>query len=97
MPGIEAGLDPLGQIDFILGGQQGGFADSVEIDADEISGRTLGVQIAVNRGSDVCHGGLLIGTDCQAFQRLTTVQSSRLPPISHPFDVHKCRHDLRMC
>ena len=43
--GEHAGLDALGEVDFLLRGQQGGLADAVEINPDQVSGGALGVQI----------------------------------------------------
>jgi hypothetical protein len=34
--GVQTGLDALGQLDLLLGGQQGGLADGVEVDAHEV-------------------------------------------------------------
>ena len=76
MLGVEADLDALGEFDFVLGGEQGGFADAVQIHAHEVGGGALGVQIAVvigagdlraERGGDLCHGGLLTGFRCCSF------------------------------
>jgi hypothetical protein len=55
--GEHACLDPLGEVDLLLGGEQRGASDAVEVDADEICRWALAVQVHVQDGIGV--GGLL--------------------------------------
>ena len=63
--GVQTGLDALGEFHLVFRAEQGGLADAVQIHAHKISGRTCRVQIACESGgAGVCHGGLLIGSNC---------------------------------
>ena len=82
--GEEPGLDPLGQLYLVLCGEQGGFADAVQIDAHQVGGWTLGVQVAIKTaGGGICHDGLLIGWNFHELQRPERAKSSHLFGGSH--------------
>src|SRR3712207_28303 len=59
--GVEAGLDALGELDLLLGGQQGGLADGVEVHAHQVGRhQATGVRLASRRADleGVTGGGL---------------------------------------
>lgn len=94
MLGVQAGFDALGQLDLVLGAEKRGLANPVQIDTHEISSRTLGIQVAVDCGGGVCHGGLLIGSElssCQVVQRMTGAKSSRAGLNPHALTCRKER------
>ena len=45
--GVEAGLDPLGEADFLLGGEQLGAADAVEVGAHDVGTGTGVLRIQI--------------------------------------------------
>src|SRR6266511_4045266 len=47
--GVEPGLDALGQLDFLRGGEQLGPADPVEVRANQIGGRAAVVAVEIGR------------------------------------------------
>ena len=85
--GIQAGLDALGQLHLVLGGQQRGLSDPVEIHAHKVGGGALGVQIAVSPGSGgVAMGASLIGWRLSNFPTLDWRQVPHASAISHPLN-----------
>src|ERR1700722_19846380 len=78
MLSVEPGLDPLGHLDLVGGGQQCGFADAVQVHPHKVGGWTLCVQIAFNSaGGGVSHCALLITSNCHGVQRMERRGSSR--------------------
>ncbi|BBZ17168.1 hypothetical protein MGAD_15030 [Mycolicibacterium gadium] len=62
---VKACLNALCELNLIGGIEQGRFANAVQVDAYEVGGWTLGVQIALDAGKGgICHHGLLIGSNC---------------------------------
>ena len=50
MLGVKPGLDALGQLDFVGGGEQRRLADAVQVHAHQVRCGALSVQIAVKPG-----------------------------------------------
>ena len=79
--GVEAGLDPLGQLDLLLGVEQGDLADLVEVDPDQVGGQRRGLLVQV--GQDLVVRGGRVGT-------------GRVRPHRWPLRTVRPRHDARL-
>jgi hypothetical protein len=63
---VKACLNTLCELNLIGSIEQGRFANAVQINAYEVGGWTLGVQIALDATKGgIRHDGLLIGSNCQ--------------------------------
>ena len=77
--GVEAGLDPLGQLDLLLGGQQRGLADGVEVHAHEV-GRHQAAWCRARDGARAHPEGVVGGRLQQRHDVSSSLPSVRMPP-----------------
>ncbi len=86
--GVEPGLDPLGELDLLLGVEQRNLADLVEVDPDQVGGQCRGLLVQVRK--------TLVDLSAGVDGRVGRVGTGRVRPRRGSLRAVRPRHDARL-